>query len=261
MQVRTGCPTMEEFGENKIERWSTVKNFECDFLQELKPSAILGLFQEIAAEHSELMGFGHTVLKKDGMFWVLSKIYVEIEKEPVYMQKIKISTWPHAPNKAIFERSFSIEDENGERMISAYSRWCVLNAQGRIVPASRIPCGVTEFIGEKSVDFEDWLSQEPAEKGCAAFSIRIANSEYDLNYHVNNIKYADYIFNCFSVKELETRRLKNFQIHYVKQSHEGDLLEFYREETEPGVFSVAGIKNGAETVVTAKVCFDDADRV
>ena len=38
---------------------------------------------------------------------------------------------------------------------------------------------------------------EAAVQGAPAFSLRIANSEYDLNGHVSNIKYADYIFNCF----------------------------------------------------------------
>ena len=88
-----------------------------------------------------------------------------------------------------------------------------------------------------------------------AFSLKIANSEYDLNQHVNNIKYADYIFNCFSVAELSAMRLKNFQIHYVKQSHENDVLDFYRREISAGVFVVEGVKNAAETVVTAKITF------
>ena len=62
--------------------------------------------------------------------------------------------------------------------------------------------------------------------------------------------------NCFSVQELEERRLRSFQLHDVRQSHEGDLLEFYRRELSPGVFAVEGVKNGAETVVAGQVCFD-----
>ena len=77
-----------------------------------------------------------------------------------------------------------------------------------------------------------------------------------MNNHVNNIKYADYIFNCFSVAELKARRLKAFQIHYVKQSHENDVLDFYREERENGVFTIEGIKNGGEQVIAARVWFE-----
>ena len=239
---------------NKIEQVSVVKNFETDFKQQLKPSAMLGLFQEIAADHSEEMGFGHSVLKKEDMFWVLSKIYVEVERKPVYREKIVTSTWPHSPNKAIFERSFAVTAENGEVLLRAFSRWCVLSGKGRIVPASRVPCLVDDFIEERSVLFDDGVFVPP-ERTVPAFSFKVANSEYDLNYHVNNIKYADYVFNCFTVAELESRPLKNFQIHYVKQSHEGDVLSFFRRELAPCVFAVEGVKNGEETVILAKGCF------
>ncbi len=240
---------------NIIEERLKIRNYQTDFAQKLRPSAILGLFQEIAAEHSEEMGFGHSVLKKNGMFWVLSKMYVQIEVLPSYTDEITVKTWPHSPNKAIFERSFSVEDNEGRRLISAFSRWCILSGGGRIVPASRVPCGVSRFVEERSVTFEDWIVPDIAEKTMPAFSLKIANSEYDLNQHVNNIKYADYIFNCFSVAELSAMRLKNFQIHYVKQSHENDVLDFYRREISAGVFVVEGVKNAAETVVTAKITF------
>lgn len=38
----------------------------------------------------------------------------------------------------------------------------------------------------------------------------VANSEYDHNMHVNNTRYADYCFNCFSVAELKEKKLKGF---------------------------------------------------
>lgn len=245
--------------ENKIEERVKIRNYQTDFRQEIRPSAILGLFQEIAAEHSERLGIGHSSLKKDGCFWVLSKIYVEISALPRYSDEVIVATWPHTPNKAIFERSFSVEDAKGERLVSAFSRWCVLNEKGRIVPASRIPCRTDRFIEERSVNFGDWLVPEISdeERKEPSFSLKIANSEYDLNYHVNNIKYADYIFNCFSVDELSKLKLKNFQIHYLRQSHEGDELRFYRKEIAPHVFSAEGIKNDSETVVTAKVAFEE----
>ena len=127
---------------------------------------------------------------------------------------------------------------------------------GRILPCSRIEQPEIDFREEKSVVFDDWAIPEVSRFGGAAFSLRIANSEYDLNRHVNNIRYADYVFNCFSVKELEEKDLKSFQLHYIKQTHENDLLEMYREEVAPGVFAIEGVKNGDETVVAARVCFE-----
>ena len=137
----------------------------------------------------------------------------------------------------------------------AYSRWCILKHNGRIVPCSAIEHPQIDYIAEKSVEFDDWRIQEITDREDPSFTIRVANSEYDFNYHVNNIKYADYIFNCFSVKELEEKDLRGFQIHYVKQSHEGDVLNFYRKEIRANEYVVEGVKNGTETVVAARVYF------
>lgn len=233
-----------------------LKNYETDFKQEVKPSAILGFFQEAASENSEEAGFGYSSLAPLGMLWVLSKIYVEVDRLPKLGEKTVVQTWPHAPNKAIFERSFLIRDEGGEAVIRAFSRWCVLRTNGRIVPASQVPRDLEDYISEKSIEFDDWAVPQAADCGEAAFTLKIANSEYDRNMHVNNIKYADYIFNCFSVEELKAKKLKSFQIHYVQQSHEGDVLRFYRKQLSENEYAVEGVKNGTETVIAARVCFD-----
>ena len=242
---------------NKISRKFTLRNYETDFDQKLKPSALLGYFQETAGDHSEEMGLGFAKLAGEGRFWVLSKIYVEVDKRPSFRDEITVETWPHVPNKAIYERSFSVRGSAGESLLRAFSRWCILDAKnGRIVPCAKIDQPEIDFIGEHAADCADWRVVTVCEKTIPAFSLKIANSEYDLNNHVNNIKYADYIFNCFSVEELRARRLKAFQIHYSRQSHENDVLEFYREETGDGEFIIEGIKNGSEQVIAAKVWFE-----
>ena len=241
---------------SSIERSYTVRNSDADFLQELKPSSLLSFFQEAAGDHANKMGLGFGLLSEKGCFWVLSKIHAEVAAKPRCGERVTVVTWPHRPNKAIYERSFAVKNEAGEVLIRAYSRWCILQKDGRIVPCSRLEQPQIDFIEERAVCVKDWSVPAVEERVSPAFSLRVANSEYDLNRHVNNIKYADYLFNCFSVQELEERRLRSFQLHYVRQSHEGDLLEFYRRELSPGVFAVEGVKNGAETVVAGQVCFD-----
>ena len=67
---------------NIIEERLKIRNYQTDFAQKLRPSAILGLFQEIAAEHSEEMGFGHSVLKKnETCVEILRHIAIPIPKD------------------------------------------------------------------------------------------------------------------------------------------------------------------------------------
>ena len=240
---------------NQIENDYIVRSYETDFRQEIRPSSALGLFQEIAGDHSQAMGLGFQKLGEQGRFWVLSKIYVEVDRKPASGEKVSVRTWPHRPNKAIYERSFTVCDESGQRLIGAESRWCILEKSGRIVPCSRIEQPEIDFLEENCLEDIDWQIPRVVRASAPDFALTVANSEYDLNHHVNNIKYADYIFNCFTVAELEEQRLASFQLHYVKQAFEGDRLEFFRSETEPGLFSIEGVRNGVETVVLAQVRF------
>ncbi len=240
---------------NQIENDYIVRSYETDFRQEIRPSSVLGLFQEIAGDHSQAMGLGFQKLGEQGRFWVLSKIYVEVDRKPASGEKVSVRTWPHRPNKAIYERSFTVCDESGQRLIGAESRWCILEKSGRIVPCSRIEQPEIDFLEENCLEDIDWQIPRVVCAAAPDFALTVANSEYDLNHHVNNIKYADYIFNCFTVAELEAQRLASFQLHYVKQAFEGDRLEFFRGETEPGLFSIEGVRNGVETVVLAQVRF------
>lgn len=240
---------------NKITEKSTLRAYESDFRGEIKPSFILGLFQEVAGEHADEMGLGFADLRAKGCFWVLSKIYVEICDRPKHRDEVTVETWPHTPGKAIYERSFVIL-RGGKVAVRALSRWCILQDDNyRIVPSARLPQKIESFIEERSVGCEDWQIPTLGEDR-PAFTVMVANADYDENRHVNNIRYADYVFDCFSVAELESRKLKNFQMHYLQQSHEGDALDFYRKEVEKNIFVVEG-RRGKDVVIAARICFSE----
>lgn len=239
---------------NTIKQNTVLRGYETDFRGEIKPSFILGLMQEIAGDHAQEMGLGFDDMRKRGYIWVLSKIYAEIARRPKFGEAVEVTTWPLAPGKAICDRHFLIRSGN-EVCIRAVSRWCILKMGSfRIAPQSLFPSLIEQYSDEKGVDYDNWQIPPLVEEAEPAFTVRLANADYDQNRHVNNIRYADYVFDCFSVEELERLQLKSFQMNYLKQCYEGDVLHLYRREAEPGVFIVEGRK-GTEVVVAARICF------
>ena len=239
---------------NTIAQTAILRGYETDFQGEIKPSFILGLMQEIAGEHACEMGLGYDEMRNRGYIWVLSKIYVEIDRRPKFGDEVEIITWPRTPGKAICERHFLMRC-GGENCIRAVSRWCILKTgSNRIAPQSLFTSGIEVYNDAECVSCGDWLIPSLSEETKSAFTVCLANADYDQNRHVNNIRYADYVFDCFSVEELERLKLKSFQMHYLKQCYEGDILNLYKKETEKGVFVVEGRK-GADAVIAARICF------
>lgn len=208
--------------------------------------------------HAASLGLGEFDLRPRGYFWVLNKIYVEVDRLPKWMDAVKLHTFPHSPASVIYERSFRMTDEKGESLVRAVSRWCILNMNGRIMPSSRVKFPEDcEFIEERPVsNVPDWTIPISDARDNPAFEITIGNSEYDQNMHVNNIHYADYLFNCFPAEELKAKRIRSFQLHYIKQSHEGDRLSFFKEEIAPGSYVLVGVKNGGESVVASRITLE-----
>ena len=119
-------------------------------------------------------------------------------------------------------------------------------------------CPVKEYVQNlaATTHTENWQIPPLTSETEPAYAVRLANADYDKNRHVNNMRYADYVFDCFSVEKLERLQLKSFQMNYLKQCYEGDTLDLYKKEIEKGVFVVEGRK-GAEAVVAARICFEE----
>ena len=55
--------------------------------------------------------------------------------------------------------------------------------------------------------------------------------DVDVNGHINSVKYIEHILDLFDLDYYKTHFLQRFEIAYVAESHQGDQLHFYLEET------------------------------
>jgi len=233
------------------------KYSDVDFKDELKPSAMLTFLQEVSCTSADELGFGYEVIKPKNLGFVTCNTYVKIYK-PIGIEGFKISTWPTPPRHVIFERQYKVENSAGELAAAALSRWCLVNmANFAMLPATTLSDqDYSTYNTDKVCVVSSWkvipFEEEKAEK---RFIINIANSEYDHYMHVNNTRYADYMFNCFSVAELKENAIDSFQINYLKQAHEGDSLTFYRLKESDSAFAIYGLNGTGDIITSGRVSF------
>lgn len=235
-----------------------IKYCDADFKDEMKTSVALSLMEEVACSSADELGFGYAFVKPKGYAFMVTNICMEFFRPVLLGETVALKTWPTPPSYVVFGREYQMLSKSGQLLINASSRWCLVDIKtGKLLPSKVIDNQDYSTYNTSRV-FENVKWKIPAfkpEDGELKFTITIANSEYDHNMHVNNTRYADYCFNCFSIEELKNRKLKKFSISYVKQCHEGDVLKFYRKIEEDGSYLAHGFNEAGEIVVQSQLVF------
>ncbi len=236
-----------------------IKYCDCDFKDQLKPSAMLAFMEEVACASADELGFGYAFLKPKGAAFMVSNVVCEFYNPMRLGENIILKTWPLVPSYATFGREYQIYSKNGELQMNASSRWCAVDVQsGKLLSSKFIDNqDYTTYNSSRALSISQWkIPVFAKEEGDLKFSICIANSEYDHNMHVNNTKYADYCFNCFSIAELAKRKLSRFAISYIRQCKEGENISFYRKHIGDECYYVQGFNEKNEIVIQCEIIFE-----
>ncbi len=180
----------------------------------LRPSAILDLFQDAAGRHSIARGCGSTQLAQRELAWVLMKVRFRVHKSAAMYQPVRVRTWPLEPGRASFRREYLILDEVGETIVSGSGEWVLINTSTRrIAPAGDV-YGLPELCTERN--FADGFPRlgrfEPEGE---SHICRPTFSDYDMNGHVNNTKYANFVLDALELPREEV--IRDFRLDYHRE--------------------------------------------
>lgn len=241
------------------ERDFLVKYCDVDFKDELKVSALLAYLEEVACSSADELGFGYDYVKPRGYAFMVANLALEFASPVPLGEKMHVVTWPTPPSRVVFGREYQIFSPTGTLRAAGSSRWCLIDFRSGKLLSSKVleEQDYSTYNPEKALENVKWkIASFPLSEGELRFSIKIANSEYDHNMHVNNTRYADYCLNCFSVEDLKVRKLCGFAISYVKQCFEGETLRFYRKKEDEGEnYLLLGVNEKDECVVQARASF------
>ena len=229
---------MNKFFEKKYD----IRTSDFDKFNHIKPSSVLDLFQDAAGRHAEEIGVGYEAMKNRSYFWVLVKTKFEIISQPEMHQKVVVKTWPLPPNKFIYRREYSIENENGEKLIVGSSEWVVVHSERRrFVSVSDLYSFTDGFHTE--MNFAEKLEKiEDFDADSLPYTVNPGFSELDANNHVNNTKYANFVLDAINPEE--TFGINVFQIDYRKEVLQGTQVDIYNKKNDEDILAKGVNENG-----------------
>lgn len=233
-----------------------LKYTDVDAFDNLKLSSLLSFLEESACLSADELGFGYDNLAPAHKGFIVVNWYIEFFRNIRLGDVLSVHTWPLKPKHLIFLRDFELYC-GSEKVGVCTARWCMIDTD-KFVPVAASTFFSADFFDncntERSIDFRDWkIPAVSTDNFC--YSKTVTYSDYDHYFHVNNTKYADFMFDVFSVDELRGKSMRTVQITYVKQCKEGEKIDFFKEKKD-GCCLVEGKVEG-ETRVQMRIAFND----
>ncbi len=232
------------------EYWLRTSDF--DAYGRVQPAAILDLFQDVAGAHSVEMGIGAATMWAMDRMWVLTKVKYRMEAPLRMFQKVCAQTWPLAPTRIGFQREYCLRGEGGEILVRGSSQWVLVHSiERRFMPVKEVYPADTAFSAEQMFDGKLLRLREFEPQG-ESFRRAVGWSELDINGHVNNTKYPNFVLDALSPSEDE--RLQGLQIDYHRELTAGAALSVQLRREDKQVFA-CGRGEGGENMFLCRMEF------
>ena len=165
----------------------------------MQPAAILDIFQDMATLHAEKLGIGRATMIEQGVFWVVIRMKMEIVREPRHFQVVSVRTWPHSLSRFSFLRDFEMSDEEGNVLVKASQEWVLMDEQTRkFASVKDYYHGSTDFVEDRMFPKKARKAPDFEEGNRPACTMAASYSDIDLNGHVNNAMYGNFIVNALN---------------------------------------------------------------
>ena len=223
-------------------------DFDCRM--QLQPAAVLDLFQDVAGEHARVLGIGRDAMMAEQLIWVIVRVRYRVLRTPRQFDRVRVRTWPLPPKRSIFQREYKIMDEEGQPLVLGSSEWVVIHAERRrLMPVGDIYPLKDGFLEEHS--FEDGFPRLSDFDGEGERDVRLPHfTDLDMNGHVNNIKYANYIMDAVCPAEDES--VNEFLIEYHREV-KGNAPLTLCQRREGKCISVKGVSECGERMFTSRI--------
>lgn len=236
--------------ETRLEEEYRLRALDVDINGQWMPSAIFVRMQETAEAHAEAVGYGRVQIVERGLCWALTRMRLEMDEYPHLSQRVRVITWPLKPTSLVFRRQFRFEDMDGRLLGHASSQWVLLDLNERAI---RRTSSLSDFpydpqAGRELEEPKKILLPSNMEEAARR---AVLYSDVDMNAHMNNSKYLNWICELFDVPFLRENHLRSVSINYISEAYIGEEVCLYMAEDIGGYF-ICG-KTNDRTIFDAQI--------
>ena len=221
------------------------------------PDVILLSLQVSGMQSIELGVSDKTILEEHNLVWIITDYDIEVVRLPRFAEEITIETEALSYNRLFCYRRFTIYDESGQEIIRMLATFVLMDRDSRKVHAVE-----PEIVAPYQSDFDKKLIRGPKYESLdepISKDYHVRFYDLDMNGHVNNSKYLDWIFEVMGADFLTHYIPKKINLKYVKEVRSGGVITSSVERT--GLESKHEITSDGATNAQAIITWQEMKKV
>lgn len=199
--------------------------YECEKTYRMTLSMLLNVLIQVSGEQSSALGLGDEKMGELGYAWIVLQHAFDIHRMPVTNELIEIETQARQYNSFFCYRDFYVYSETGTLLVEFTMVFAIMDRNERKM--IRIP---EEIVSPYGAPFKKGLIRIPRpskvdEKIADSSFYTIRYFDIDVNDHVNNAKYIEWMLDALGEEFLKNKRLKTGTIKFEKELLYGQTAE------------------------------------
>ena len=214
----------------------TIDDMAVDCFGRLKSSMLLYYMQEVAGAHFATLEDKADPIAQKRLFWAVTRHKAEISRLPRLGETITVETWPMPTTRVAYPRAAAFYDAEGQLLARCLSLWVLMDMDSRamVLPGKSgvIVEGMERGI-EPAVPKSLMIRPQPHSR-----TNTVTYSLLDVNGHMNNTRYLDWVNDLLPAAFHGSHTLKEFTVCYYNEALENQQVQLQFGMGEDGIFQV-----------------------
>ncbi|HZL09500.1 MAG TPA: acyl-ACP thioesterase domain-containing protein [Prolixibacteraceae bacterium] len=213
----------------KYQEQLTIKSYHTNQYGQASITSLFNILIEAAWAHAQVMDWGYDSLKSNNLFWVLSRMYFQVEKYPAWQDKISLNTWSAGTDGVYAYREYIVENEKGEVLLRASSAWLILDMETHKI------FRLSEFRSTfpKRIDANACRAPKRVKPDLHAEVTNfypVLFSDLDINQHFNSVKYVERVLDDYGIEFLNSYEPAELEVNYLKEGQSDARIAVTRKQ-------------------------------
>lgn len=225
---------------------------DCDEQGRLELPFLIEYMMEVSNTQLSNGHAGVNDLMEQGLGWVVLDYNFTINRLPKAGEKVFFTTNASGYNRLFVYRDFSVEDENGEKLVEVKSQWVILDLTTRKVTAPD-PNLMKKFNNPELKKLPRFKKARPLKEWDNSQPYRVRYYDLDTNHHLTNSRYFDWMVDVLPRNFLNTHEPVSINITFKKEVKYRQEAQSLVKLDEEKLTTNHEIKNGDDVAALAKI--------